>query len=212
MIRATRPAALARVTLAAACAVALTGCISVFPKTKPAQLYRFDYAAPAAAAATPSAAGPRADVYLANGSFPLEASSDQILTLNGAQAAYIAQSRWVSPAAVLWDEAVHAAFASAGGVRLISHGEPARSAYALRLDVLKFEADYDGGAPNVEVRVHATLSRTRDRTVIGEQTFDVRTPADANRVSAIVRAYDQAVGQVLRDIVGWTNSQAVATA
>jgi cholesterol transport system auxiliary component len=217
MIRADgRLAALARLALAAACALALSGCISLLPNAKPSQLYRFEYRAAAApgpagaAGAVPLSA--RTDVYLANGSFPQEAASDQILTQNGARVAYIAASRWVAPAVVLWDQAVHSAFeATSGQVRLISRGEPASSAYALRLDVLTFETDYADDTPTVRVRVHATLTRTRDRQVIAEQTFEARAPAQANRVTAITEAYNRAVAEVLNAVVAWTANQATLT-
>lgn len=209
MIRATR-AALARPALALACALSLSGCISVFPKTAPAQLYRFQYQA--AAPAQPEA-GSRTGVYLATSGFAQEAASDQILTLTGERAAYIAESRWVAPAAVLWEQAVHDAFdATAARVRLVTRGEPGRAPYALRLAVVNFETDYDGGGgPTVLVRVRATLTRARTREVAGEQIFEARVPAKANRVSAIVAAYDDGVDQVLNAIVRWTEAGAIET-
>jgi len=78
----------------------------------------------------------------------------------------------------------------------------------LRMDVRNFETRYDaaGGAPKVVVRVHATLARNRD--VLAEQTFESTADAATNRVSAIVPAYDKAVGEVLTQAVAWTNANA----
>jgi cholesterol transport system auxiliary component len=196
-----------RLAAVAVCAAALTGCISLLPKSKPAQLYRFG--APAATAAvTPP--GPNAvAVFLTNSSFQEESSDDRMLTVTGGRAAYVADSRWVAPAQVLFDEAVARAF-DASPVRLIARGQQGRSAYALRLDVRTFEARYDAGAkaaPTIVVRVHAALTRA-DQSGVGEQEFEARVPASDNRVGAIVAAYNSAVGDVVGKIVGWTEKAA----
>ncbi|MGZ3375700.1 MAG: ABC-type transport auxiliary lipoprotein family protein [Phenylobacterium sp.] len=196
-----------RLALLAACAASLGGCISLLPKTKPAQLYRFG-APPAASPATPA---PNAvAVYLSNGKFQEESSDDRILTVTGGKAAYIADSRWVSPAEILFEEAVGRAFDSSP-IRMIARGQPGRFAYAERIDVRTFEARYDSGAkaaPTVVVRLHAALTRA-DQSSVGEQDFEARVPASANRVGAIVAAFNTAVGDVVGKIVAWTEKNAV---
>jgi cholesterol transport system auxiliary component len=200
--------ALFRLLTLGACAVALSGCISLLPKSKPAQLYRFG---PVPAAGAPGVATrPNAvAVFRTNGTFPGEAGDDRILTVTGGKTAYIAQSRWVAPAPVLFDEAVSQAF-DTSPVRLIARGQQGRFAYALRLDVRNFEARYASGrgaAPTVVVRVHAALSRS-DQTIVGEQIFEASVPAADNRVGAIVGAYDRAVSEVLGKLVAWTEATA----
>jgi cholesterol transport system auxiliary component len=196
-----------RLAVIAACAAALSGCISLLPKTRPAQLYRFG-APHAAGPANPP--GPNAvAVYLSNGKFQEESSDDRILTVTGGKAAYIADSRWVSPAEILFEEAVSRAF-DTSPIRLIARGQPGRFAYAERIDVRTFEARYDAGskaAPTVVVRLHAALTRS-DQTSIGEQDFEARVPASDNRVGAIVAAFNTAVGDVIGKIVAWTEKNA----
>jgi cholesterol transport system auxiliary component len=197
--------ALLRLAVIGAFAVALSGCISLLPKSKPAQLYRFGPVPAGASAARPGSVA----VFRTNGSFAGEAADDRILTLSGGKAAYIAESRWVAPAVVLFDEAVGQAF-DASPIRLIARGQQGRSAYALRLDVRNFEARYASGrgaAPTVVVRVHAALSRS-DQTIVGEQIFEASVPAADNRVGAIVGAYDRAVSEVLGKLVAWTEATA----
>jgi cholesterol transport system auxiliary component len=186
-------------------ALSLAGCISLLPKSNPAQLYRFAATAQASPPAAASAA--TVGVLRANGQFQREAAGDRILTVTGERAAYIADSRWVAPADVLFDEAVTRAFEASGGrVRLVSRGEPMRSDYTLRLDVRNFETDYgEGGAPAVLVRVRAVMTRGQAGAPAAEQIFEARVPAAQNRVSAIVAAYDQALGKVLGEVVGWAN-------
>jgi cholesterol transport system auxiliary component len=203
---------LLRVAAIAVCAAALSGCISLLPKSKPAQLYRFGVAhsanmAAAGAATTP---GPNAvAVYLSNGKFQEESSDDRILTVTGGKAAYIADSRWVAPAEILFEQAVARAF-DASPVHVIARGQPGRFTYAMRLDVRTFEAHYDSGpkaAPTVIVRLHAALTRA-DQSSVGEQDFEARVPASDNRVGAIVAAYNTAVGDVVGKIVAWTEKRA----
>lgn len=202
-----------------AASVGLAGCISLFPKAKPATLYRFGAgAAPAAAApaapATPAAGG--FAILRGPTGFARAAAGDQILTVTNGEAAYIAQGRWVSPAVVLFDEAVDRAFdADNGRARLVTRGEVARTDYTLKLDVRTFEARYVNGekaAPEVVVAVRALLTRNSDSALVGEQMFEARVAAGDNRIGAIAAAFDTAVTQTLRDLVAWTNGRGAPAA
>jgi cholesterol transport system auxiliary component len=205
MIRPLLRFAAPRVLLGVLCAVALTGCISLLPKSKPAQLYRFSVASTATVPPKPGAVA----VFLTNGKFQEESAGDRILTVNGGKAAYVADSRWVAPAEVLFDETVSRAFDSSP-VRLLARGQQGRAAYALRLDVRNFEARYAAGsntAPTVVVHLHAALVRS-DQSSVGEQEFEAQVAAGDNRVGDIVSAYDKAVGQVIGKLVAWTQANA----
>jgi cholesterol transport system auxiliary component len=197
-----------RLLAVAAAAVALSGCVSLLPKSKPAQLYRFGQSV----AAAPAAAQPRSvGVFRTTGSFEEAAANDRILTVTGGRAAFIAESRWVAPASVLFDEAVTNAFdAAPGKVRLMARGQQGRFAYALRLDVRQFETVYPApdAAPTVVVRVHAALARA-DQTNAGETDFEASAPAGDNRVTAIAAAYDKAVADILGKLTTWTNTTAM---
>lgn len=191
----------------AVAAVGLSGCISLFPKAEPAQLYRFE------AQVEPGKAPPSGPIYgvlrVATG-FPRASSGDRILTVNNnGEAAYIAGARWISPAAVLFDESVSAAFQNASRVRLVSRGEVVKAEFAAKLDVTRFEVVYDNGpnaAPKVVIVVRALVSRTQDRALVGDKTFTAEIRAGDNRVSAIVPAFNQGLTQVLKEMVDWTNA------
>lgn len=193
--------------LALTAAFALAGCVSLFPKSKPAQLYRFE--APAAAANAAPAAGPRVGLLLPGVLFARAVGGDRILGVTGQETAYIAEARWVSPAPVLFDEAVTRVFEdNAGPARLVRRGETAQADLVLRLEVRTFEAVYDQGAkaaPEVRVRLRASATRAGDRSLVGEQLFEAKVRAYDNRVSAIVAAFNEAVGKVLTDLVAWSN-------
>lgn len=196
-----------RIGAAALLALSLSACISLFPKAKPSQLYRFDGTPPSAeqSAGRPSA---RYGVVKTGGTFVSAASGDRILSVTGSQAAYIAESRWVSPAVTLFDEALARAFdVNAGAARLVTRGEAARADYALRVDVTRFETVYDQGpkaAPMVVVALRLSLTKS-DRTLVASDLIEAQARAGDNRVSAIVEAYDKAVGEALNGLVAWTN-------
>jgi len=193
-----------------AAAVSLSACISLFPKEDPSQLYRFD-GAPAESGAGATASAESFGIVRVGGGFVQAASGDRILAVTGDHVAYIADARWVSPASVLFNEAVHRAFDSnAGAARLVSRGEVRKAEYALRIDVTRFEAVYDRSqkaAPNVIVGLRLTLVKTDDRSLAGSKLIETQVRAEDNRVSAIVRAFDEAVGQALGQTVEWTNAR-----
>jgi cholesterol transport system auxiliary component len=190
----------------AAVALALTGCISLFPKANPAGLYRFGHAT-ASASTTPTEKS--FGVYKTPTVFTRSAMGDRLLSVTDGEAAYIADARWVSPAIVLFDEAVARAFeADASSARLVTRGETAKAVMALRLEVRSFEVDYLNGPkapPEVLVEIRAVMTRNSDRALLGDKVFVARVKAADNRLTAIVPAYDQANGQVLSEIVAWVS-------
>ncbi len=141
------------------------GCISLFPKADPAQLYRFGATTPQLQE-IPSGE-PGFGVLLMATGFDRAAAGDRILTVTGTQAAYIKDARWVTSSVALFDSALQRAFdADQGPARLVDRAEIARIDYVLKLDVRTFEARYDHGqaaAPTIVVEVHAALDRTQDR-------------------------------------------------
>jgi cholesterol transport system auxiliary component len=201
----------ARLASVAAVAVALSGCISLFPKSKPAQLYRFDYAKTAEAPTPPGST--LVGILKLNSSFTKAATGDRILTVTGgSDVAYIAEARWASPASVLFDEAVDRAFLANPKVRLINRGEVGKADYVMKLDVTRFEVDYAApkATPEVLVSVTAALTRSGDRTLVSEQTFTRKVRAGGDRQAPIVGAFGTATEGVLDDVVGWAASNTAA--
>lgn len=190
----------------AALATGLAGCITVFPKAKPAQLYRFGEIGVPPAAGTPVATA--FNVLRGPTGFTRPSATDRILTINNNEAAYIADARWVAPAAVLFDDAMLRTFDSwPSPARLVQRMDAAKADYVLRVDVRTFEARYlqgMGQPPTVVVELHAVLARTGDRALLSEAVFASQQKAADNRVGAIVPAFDAGVRDVLRQLVEWT--------
>jgi len=192
-----------RLAAIAALALALGGCITLFPKEEPEQLYRFGSDAQPA----PASETARYSVLEDAIGFDRLASTDRILTVDGDQVAYIKGGRWAVPAPLMFESSVRRAFDGSGGPdRLIVAGEASRPDFVLKLDVLRFEARYEQGpasAPTVVIRIRAALNRGPDHALISQKTFEVKVPTSDNRVSAIATGFDQATSQMLGQVVQW---------
>lgn len=192
--------------LAAVAALSLSGC-ALLSSPDPVQLYRFGDAG--GALTTPVAAP--VQVKLRALEMPQAAQGDRLLGVTGSEAAYIGGARWVSPALMLYSDALEASFASqARAVRLIGRRELTPTTRLLDIDVRVFETRYAyaEGTPTVVITARARLLRFPERTVVSEQTFTVSQPAGENRVSAIVEAFDVATRDVNAQIVAWTDANA----
>ena len=193
-------AAGAALTLAAS----LAGCITLFPKEKPVQLYRFDAAVQAA-----QGSGRSITIRSSSTDFDTAAAGDQIMTVDGDQIGYIDSGRWSSPANLMFDEAVAHGFEAAGdGAHLV--GPSGKAQYRLHLTVSHFEARYTSGPtapPTITVTLRAVLERQSDLSLVGAQTFESDVPASDNRVGPMVTAYDAAVTKVVGDMVAWVDEK-----
>lgn len=201
------PFFLIRLGVVGAAALTLSAC-ALLSTPEPVQTYRFG-----GVAATEGAAAIAAplQISLRRVEMPAAVQNDRILSVTGAQTAYIGGARWVSPASELYTAALENAFVTqATQVRLIGPRELTRSTRSLDIDVRSFEARYDapGAAPAVVITIRARLLNLPDRSVRAERIFTVEQPAGANRVSAIVEAFDLATRDINAQIVAWTEARA----
>ena len=204
MIRST----LSKLAFTAAAVLALGGC-ALLSTPDPVQTYRFG--GPAAVSAAAEGQSGLREVNLRRVQFPEAVEGDRLLGVTGTETAYIAGARWVSPASDLYMESLENAFAAqATRVRLIGPRELIRGERSLDIDMRAFEARYEapGAVPTVVVTARARLLALPDRTVAAERTFTVQQPAAANRVSAIVEAFDIATRDLNTQIVAWTDASA----
>lgn len=205
MIRFRRLRAALRLAAVGATGALLASC-ALLSSPDPVQLYRFGGAAlggPAEVSAAPPVA-----VGLRRIDFTQAARGDRILSVTGVEAAYVAGARWVAPAETLYVESLEAAFeAQSPRVRLLSGRGLAPVTRSLEADVRVFEARYPapGAAPTIVVSTHVRLLALPERRVAAERLFTVSQPADANRVAAIVGAFDIATRDLNAQIVDWTN-------
>jgi cholesterol transport system auxiliary component len=117
---------------------------------------------------------------------------------------YFAAARWSGPLDEVMQDLTLQAFR--GRIRNV-HSDTSvfEPGYWLEVDVLDFQAEYatsaGGSAPTAHVHLLARVGDASDRRVLGEFQFDVRVPAADNHLTAVVAAYDEAVGEALGQIV-----------
>jgi ABC-type uncharacterized transport system auxiliary subunit len=116
---------------------------------------------------------------------------------------YLARARWSGPL----DEVVQdlALQAFHGRFRNVHTDTSAFDAgYWLEIEVVDFQAEYaesGAGSPTAHVNLIARVGNAGDRHVLGEFEAEVREPAQANHLTAVVAAFDAAAGRALAEIV-----------
>jgi cholesterol transport system auxiliary component len=121
---------------------------------------------------------------------------------------YFAEVRWVERAPRLVQGLLVESFERAratAGVERYTVG--LKADYVLRTEIRDFQAElYGEGAPTVHVRLAAKLVRATRQDIQWTRDFEARVRSPNVTASEIVAAFDQALGQVMADIVAATVS------
>jgi len=93
--------------------------------------------------------------------------------------------------------------------RIISvarQGTDLRADYVLKTELREFQAEYLSGsaAPIIRVRLNGKLIKLPRRVIIASTTIEKRVPAESAEIGAIIVAFDDALGKVMRPLVEWT--------
>ena len=95
--------------------------------------------------------------------------------------------------------------------RIVSVGRESiglRANYVLKTELREFQAEYiENGLsspPKVRVRMNVKLVQIPRRAIIAGENFEAFTIATHNNLDAIVHAFDDALGKVLKRVVEWT--------
>ncbi len=84
-------------------------------------------------------------------------------------------------------------------------GSGLRADYTLKTELREFVAIYgEGTNPQVLVRMNAKLVKMPERVIVADDTFEARIPATGTNIDAIVDAYNEATGKVLKRLIDWT--------
>lgn len=196
--------------------VALTGCVTLLPKTKPAQLYRFGYTPElveqkAEAAGMAGAAG-RAPTGIVFGTvtFPQASAGDRIVTVEGNEVAYVAEARWTSSASGLFRDAVSTGFARGGRAVTLEPRGPTAANFRLDISVRKFETDYDHKRPTISVALDARLIRLSDRMVVGQKFISADVAVRKSNMSLMADGYNEATTQVVTGLIDFSEDALAA--
>jgi len=81
-----------------------------------------------------------------------------------------------------------------------------RSDFNLKSDLREFQAEYsaEGEPPTIRVRVNSKIIRQPKRQIVASRTFERKVLAESTSMRDVVKAFDKALGKVLKRIVEWT--------
>jgi cholesterol transport system auxiliary component len=122
-----------------------------------------------------------------------------------------AGSAWSADAPALIESLAVQALRTSGRWRSVEDAEsPFPSDYLLQISIRRFDADYSAGtdaAPTVHVTLDCTLGSEDGRRILASFVAAGSAAADANRLSEVVAAFQQATDQALTSM----SQQAFAT-
>ncbi len=79
-----------------------------------------------------------------------------------------------------------------------------RADFVLKTEMREFQAEYSGdGPPIVHVKINAKLVKMPQRTIIASFKSERKIQASGTQLIDIVRAFDQGLGKVLKEVVEW---------
>jgi cholesterol transport system auxiliary component len=178
----------------------LGACSSVFETNAPTDQTFVLRAAPAPAASPRSAL----TLQLARPSAALGLESDRIALVRADRSVdFYAGARWAGDVPALVEALLVDTLRDAGGFRAVfGDGNSVPSDYALQLTIRRFDAAYSAerDAPVINVAMDGALSRVRDRSLVAVLSASATQAADANRMTAVVAAFEAAAQRAAGDL------------
>ncbi|MBT3788263.1 MAG: hypothetical protein HN725_01225 [Alphaproteobacteria bacterium] len=129
------------------------------------------------------------------------------LTHDPVQIEYFGGARWTENAPQLVQTLLVESFENSN--KIIAVGRQAiglRSDFNLKSDLREFQAEYsaEGEPPTIRVRVNSKIIRQPKRQIVASRTFERKVLAESTSMRDVVKAFDKALGKVLKRIVEWT--------
>jgi len=113
---------------------------------------------------------------------------------------------WAQPATDIVEGTLLRAFEDSGKIAGVGRSSDGiRADYRLVTDLRRFESDYAGQAlPSATIELNAKLLHSNDQRVVASRTFRIVQPAGATDVGTVAGAFNPALEQAAREVVGWT--------
>ena len=130
-------------------------------------------------------------------------SGEGIVVLRpGQRLDYYSGARWAAAAPIMLQTlAIEALRASNRFAMVESDAGPFAAEYVLSLELRHFEAEYrDSGPPTVHVSLIGTLGRRGNRDAVVSFTAEGQVRADADRMQAVVAAFERATADALSQL------------
>ncbi|HEY9537220.1 MAG TPA: ABC-type transport auxiliary lipoprotein family protein [Kiloniellaceae bacterium] len=128
------------------------------------------------------------------------------LQRSATQIEYYARSGWADRAPLMIQTLMIESFENSR--KIVSVGRESiglRADFILKSELRELQAVYyNGGLPEAWVSINAKLVQMPRRAIVASQSFDAKVTAEADTLQAVVTAFDDAAGKVLRRLVEWT--------
>jgi cholesterol transport system auxiliary component len=137
-----------------------------------------------------------------------------VLVQSDRRMSFYVASRWAAPAPSLIETLAIEKLRGSGIWQSVSDsGSGFPSDYIMQVTIRRFEADYTDGttAPNIHVVLDCLVGRREGREVVGTFLAEGRAQAAANKLSAVVAAFETATNAALDSMTRQT-AAAVRTA
>ena len=193
--------------LAALCALALVGCVSVLPKAPPPDARYLVSAISDEASATPvtwTLGVEEPDATLAINTTKIA------LSRAPARVEYYAGGQWVDRAPRLFGVALVHSFENSGAIRGVGNRITLPvSNYVLQTDIRELMVEFGDGKREARVAVFARLTNGR-ATIYASKLFTAAQGVSQDNAGAAAAALNSGLETVQRDIVAWTFDEANA--
>jgi cholesterol transport system auxiliary component len=128
------------------------------------------------------------------------------LIKEGLQVQYVADARWSDRAPAMLQGLIVGSFAASGAIATVGTDRDRLSAdFLLRSSLPAFNLlRRTGAATVIRVRLDAQLLGLPDRELVGSESFAADATPTSDRLEAVIEAFDEATGDVLKRLVVWT--------
>lgn len=127
------------------------------------------------------------------------------LTRSAHQIEYYARANWTDRAPAMFQTMMIESFENSG--RIVSVGRESlglRADFVLKSELREFQAFYDdAGPPVVRVGLALKLVAMPRREIVAATSIGTTAQAEADTLEAVIRAFDEASGSVLKELVVW---------
>lgn len=178
---------------AVACALLMAGCSGPTPTT-------YDLTAPSGFG---KVGGPRSAMVVAQPTTVQAIDSDRVIVKDSTGAlSFVGGAQWADRVPALVQTRLVQTFENAGRIAWIARpGDRITPDVQLNTDIRAFNIDTASGTAVVEITAKIVGDRTGE--IRRARVFTARVPASASDGAAAAQALDQALSQVLIDIVRW---------
>jgi cholesterol transport system auxiliary component len=127
-----------------------------------------------------------------------------VVRSGGSRLSYYPGLAWLDEMPDMLQALVLQGFVDSG--RIPSAGRPgtAQARYGLATEVRRFDAVDDGRGLTVELELQAGLVELRTGRMLAARVFTSRAPVSGSGADRLTEAYETALGDLVRSLVGWT--------